>query len=218
MLILCSCLGCAIEPQFGPQTLYLDATVQRTAIRQSIVPENRPSFPMKAIIYPFWVEQDFDLDSLQKISVESTRAFWMVWSENRLFSTFHFSEQAIPLGTSWPESAGTNYDLVIIGRISQLFFGGNQGTTTLSLHVEIFDAKTGLRIWTMDHAGTIQGDFDKDYLLFRKRQRMPLDPYAAILTTLAKDMAQPIREWTSPRTPRPVIPQTPPENNLDSGS
>ena len=80
-----------------------------------------------------------------------SRQIWQVWLSLNAFQTL---EYAAEVGPYEPESAlalarRRGADLVVGGYINHYLDGGSGGTSSLSLSMEIYDARSGVLLWSM---------------------------------------------------------------------
>lgn len=195
LLVLTSLgLACShVEPRVGPQIVYQDVPVEKSELRINQSPAHPPAAPLSAVMHPF--ELLMEVDHPEIVSRQVSTAIWQEWVRSDIFPSLEFID---PFPNVLPQSPSPEIpapDLVIRGTVPYLSVSGSEGRTSFALHVEIFDAKSGNLLWSMDHSGSVTGQFDRDFILVRQKARMPFDPAQTVLTTLARDMARPLKSW-----------------------
>lgn len=194
------------EPRIGPQEVYSDAPVHRNNPLISVHPSNTPSAPMTAMLFPLQITQQMDKPLVLGRSLG--RIFWQTWSQAQVFPTLLYEDE-----TAWPGLAralavarAKDVDLVIRGEVPYFLSGGSQGTTSLSLFVEIFEVRSGQRIWIMEHAGRMEPRPRRDFIVAHHTRRLPEEPALSVMTILACDMAGYVGVWNNGWEVMPVCP------------
>ncbi len=212
--------GCAVNPKIADKsTVYVDAWVKRNNPEVYVEPMRSPPTPASALIVPFQVTQD--IASPQELGEQVTRILWQTWTRDRVFPKLQY-EADLRYGTT-PQAVALarkrGLDLVVAGKITYLMSGGSRGDTGVSLTLDIIDARSGERLWSMAHAGTIETGRTEDYIIFARKNRMPLDPVYAVVSTLAADMGGPVTKWNYGAVPPPPAgPNPPPPAPAGAGS
>lgn len=70
-------------------------------------------------------------------------------------------------------------EMVVGGYINHYMDGGSGGTSSLSLALEIYDARTGTLLWSMAQGGLMEARQVHDFYLFSIKERNPGDPAAS---------------------------------------
>jgi hypothetical protein len=186
--LLCS-LGCAsFEPRLGQQILYQEPKVQSARLAILEAPEMPAPRPMTAEVRPLTLLQRVNDPAAVETAV--TKLLVRSWSGDRVFLK---TTTPGPMGER--SSAHVEPDLIVTGTIPYLLVSGGKGTTTVALHLEIHDRRTGDLLWSIDHAGSITAGFDQDFILIQTKPRPPLDPVAKVMDALARDMGEVLRKW-----------------------
>jgi hypothetical protein len=202
LFCLLAAAACAVDAGLTrPPTVYVDEWVERPSHPDFYIsPANLPLTPRTALFIPFAMRQP--MDNRPYLEQELSRAFWRVWLAEQVSPALVFDE-----GGSWkgPEDAAARArakgaDLAVGGEITYAMFGGTMGETAISVRIQVVDAAGGQPLWSMAHAGSMKPIRSSDYILFTRRSRMPSDPVHLIMTALAKDTAEPVREWNWAKT------------------
>lgn len=192
--------ACAVDADLsGPRRVYIDEPVERPDGPEIYVqPMNRPLMPQTVLFIPFRINPS--VDQADFLETELSRTFWRTWLAAGVSPVLAFDEGRAWRGeddaVSRARKAGA--DLAVSGEITYLMFGGTTGQTAVSLRLYVLDAATGTLLWSMAHAGHVAMGPSRDYIFFTQHSRMPADPMHVILTTLAHEMAQPVRFWNNP--------------------
>jgi len=213
-LIVCLALlaGCAIEPKLTDKSVVLvDNWTRRNNPEVYVQPMHSPPVPTTALMVPFQVTQD--IAGGQELGEQVTRIVWQTWTRDRVFPKLLFEEQLRNATTPQAVAAARRLgvDLVVVGKITYIMSGGTRGDSGVAFSFDIIDVRTGERLWSMAHAGTIETGLTEDFILFTRRNRMPTDPIYAVTSTLAMDMGGPIIKWNyGYKAPPPAGPNPPP--------
>jgi hypothetical protein len=195
-LFLLGLIACAVEPRLSSLSIvYLDAYVKRTDPAVYVQPTAAPPRPLTAMIVPFTVSQD--IASAKMLGTQITQIFWQGWNQTQVFPSL-FYETGLEFKS--PEeimliARDRRVDLIVNGNITHILAGGTQGDSMVGLNLQILDVKTGARIWHMAQSGRMEPGQQHDYIIAMTRQRMPTDPINAIVTCLASDTGQLVRNW-----------------------
>ena len=213
LLAACFLAGCAIEPKLSDKhTLYIDNWTKRNNPEVYVEPLKAPPTPVSALIVPFQVTQD--IAGSQELGEQLTRVVWQAWTRDRVFPKLLF-EANLRNGTT-PQAVALarkmGIDVVIVGKFTYVMSGGTRGDSGVSFTFDVIDVRSGERLWSMAHAGTMETGLTEDYIIFARKNRMPLDPLTAITSTLAGDMGGPMTKWNygykapPPANPNPAPP------------
>lgn len=196
--------ACAANVQLAQKpVLYVDEWVSRPDPSIYVRPENSPISPLTAVMVPLRVAQSMDMR--HEVGRGVTRVLWQTWLADKVFPGLAYDEQNAWTG---PEEAlrrlsRSGADLVIGGTITNIMFGGTAGESTISLTLDIYDARTGSLLWSMAHAGAMANAPTMDYILLDRVSRLPDDPMHAIVTVLAHELGEPVKLWNQPPPPEP---------------
>ncbi len=188
--------ACAIQPAIDSQTtVYVDSAVIRNNPQIYVQPMGPPPGPYSALILPFRVTQDIDYS--RSLGSQVTETFWQAWTGQGVFPTLYYdrTREYINIEQAISEGRRMGVDVVVVGDITYIMSGGSRGETSVSFKVDIFEVSSGQRIWSMAHAGNMAAGLNQDYILFRKVDRLPLDPIYSIVTVLARDMGDLVKNW-----------------------
>ncbi|TVQ97729.1 MAG: hypothetical protein EA399_12630 [Desulfovibrionales bacterium] len=185
------------EPRIGPQEVTTDAPIFRGSPLIAIYPRNVPSAPLTALLYPMQVTQPTDIPIV--LGRALGRIFWQTWSHAQVFPTFVYEEE-----TTWPglsralaRAKALDVDLVVRGEVPYFLSGGSKGTTSISMRLEIYDVEGGQRIWMMEHAGRMEPQPRRDFIIAHHTRRLPEEPVSSIMTILACDLAMNVGQWNN---------------------
>ena len=213
--------GCGVdmEPKIANQSnVLVDNWVKRVTPMVSLQPKNNPPQPMRAIITPFKLTQN--LPQSRDIGTNITKIFWQAWNSMNVFPAFYFepgldynnTEQSLLVARD------RGADLIVTGTITYLLTGGSAGSNAVSLNVEIIDVATRQPIWSISQTGSLDPGLETDFILFRKRDRMPMDPINSIVTALAVDTGSLVQQWNNSGSQKPRNTLSPPSSQSQGGS
>lgn len=217
LLLLGICLAtvaaCATDLKLTDKsTVYVDNWARRNNPDVYVQPMHSPPVPMTALMVPFQVTQD--IAAAPELGEQVTRIVWQTWTRDRVFPKLLF-EPDMRLATTAQAVArarAAGVDLAIVGKITYIMSGGTRGDSGVAFSFDAIDVKTGERLWSMAHAGTLEAGRTEDFILFVRQHRMPLDPIYAITSTLAYDMGGMMIKWNygfkapPPAGPNPAPP------------
>lgn len=227
VVVLC---GCSIEPKItAKSTVYVDNWTRRNNPEVYVQPMRSPPVPMTALMVPFQVTQD--IAGAPELGAQVTRIVWQTWSRDRVFPKLLFEPEMVRADTAEAVARArtAGVDLAIVGKITYLMSGGTRGDSGVAFSFDAIDVRTGERLWSMAHAGTLEAGRVEDFILFVRKNRMPLSPIYAITSTLAYDTGGMMRNWNYgfkppvPAGPNPNpapqagAPSAPPVRPLGSG-
>lgn len=129
---------------------------------------------------------------------EVSRQIWQEWLSMRLFSVMQFAEESGPWNANSALAQGRKLgaELVVGGYVNSYLDGGTEGKSSASIQLEIYEVRSGTMLFSLAQAGLIEKIPARDYYLFSVKERMPLDPAALVVRTLARGMGQKVQEWT----------------------
>lgn len=195
--------ACAVDADVsGARRVYIDEPVQRLSAPDIYVrPVNQPLMPQSVLFIPFRINTS--VDRVNHLEMELSRVFWQTWLAAGVSPVLAFDESGSWRGENdaVERARAAGADLAVGGEITYLLFGGTEGRTAVSLRLNILDAATGELLWSMAHSGHMAQGPTRDYVFFSQHSRMPGDPMQAILSTLAVEMAQPVKLWNQPAPP-----------------
>ncbi len=184
-----------LQLRLGPPIFYGDPYVERSVAPIYLLPKQAPQEVPAGLI--FSPEVKTDMQGKARAGRELGRVFFRAWQGQGVFSSLEYADT-----DTWPGKAKAfqqarrrDADLVVHPRISHLLLGGSQGTTSLALEVDIYDAAEERLLWSMEHSGRMENAPDQDFIVFTRKTRMPSSPEYVVMYTLAYDLAQPVRKW-----------------------
>jgi hypothetical protein len=204
IILTASLSGCALfkpqdhwEPYIGPWEIYTDAPVFRNEPVISLRPVNAPASPLTALFFPLQVTQPMDKPLI--LGRAMGRMLWQTWNQVRVFPTFVYEEEVVWPGLDQALALARvrGVDLLVRGEVPYFLSGGSQGTTSLSVFVEIYEVQGGQRIWSMKHAGRMEPRPRRDFIVAYHHRRLPEEPVSSIMTILACDMAGYVGMWNN---------------------
>lgn len=216
LLVACAAVivlaGCAVDASLSnTPTVYVDERVSRPFNPEIYLePREAPLEPLSAVLVPLRLLPHYR--NADQISTELTRAIWNAWLRERVFPALAYdtSHAWRGPGSHLGKAAAQGADLLIGGEITRLMFGGTAGNTEIAIRLEAYDAATGALVWSMAHSGSMSAGMTKDWVLFTKKSRLPYSPEHHIMTTLAEDVAEPLKDWNhgqpeeDPEAPSPL--------------
>jgi OOP family OmpA-OmpF porin len=192
--------GCAhVEPSITQQTkVYRDAPVEKSRLAISIKPRTRLSDAPKALMFPLWVAQKMDNHML--VGAEMGRLMHQAWTEAEIFPTLAYDPQLVYRG---PEQAvrlarSLGADLVIVGIVPYFITGGTVDSSAITVQIRIYDTASGNLLLSMDQSARVNAKVPADWVLFTVETRLSDSPIAAAVTSIARDMAVPLKSWLPP--------------------
>lgn len=205
--------ACGIEPKLTDKhTLYIDSWTKRNNPDVYVEPLQAPPVPIAALVVPFQVTQD--IAGSQELGEQLTRVVWQTWTRDRVFPKllYEASLRSATTPQAVAQARKMGCDVAVVGKFTYILAGGTRGDSGVSFTFDVIDVRTGERLWSMAHAGTMETGLTEDYIIFARKNRMPLDPLSAITATLAADMGGPITKWNygykapPPANPNPAPP------------
>ncbi|MBQ7738893.1 MAG: hypothetical protein IJT59_04505 [Desulfovibrionaceae bacterium] len=188
-----------VTGDFGtPFQIQIDNHVRRQQPAIAVQPTAPCGHRPTAVFVPLRMRQE--ISNATSFSNQLSRQFWNVWLSLSAFHTLEFVQTSVPYT---PEMAlqiarMKGAELCVGGYIDHYLDGGSGGTSTVSLSVEIYDAKRGVLVWSMAQGGMLEARQVHDFYLFSVAERNPGDPAGLIARSLAWDMGQKILKWVNP--------------------
>lgn len=129
-----------------------------------------------------------------------SRQVWQVWLSLNAFQTLEYAPQGAPYEPSRAIALARQRgaELVVGGYINHFMDGGSGGSSSLSLAMEVYDARSGTLLWSMAQGGLMEARQVHDFYLFSIRERNPGDPSGLIARSLAWDMGREVLAWVDP--------------------
>ncbi|XPV75274.1 MAG: hypothetical protein ACNI27_11585 [Desulfovibrio sp.] len=179
----------------SPPDIYVDAQVQKSELVIAIKPQHRTLYPLKTLFYPLVITQD--LPDRIVVGRELGRIVHSTWAQQNVFPTLSYDDS---LAYRTPQQAiqqgrAVGADIVICAFMPYLYSGSTLDDTAMTLHIKIYDTARGMLIWDMMQSGRINETMPNDMIYFKAHTRIPDSPSYAILSTLASDMAIPLKQW-----------------------
>jgi hypothetical protein len=213
LLTACFLSACGIDPKISDKsTLFVDSWTKRNNPDVYVEPLRAPTTPLSALIVPFQVTQD--MAGSDELGEQLTRIVWQTWTRDRVFPKLiyenHLRNATTPQAVALARKMGI--DTVVVGKFTYIMSGGSRGNTGVSFTFDVIDVRNGERLWSMAHGGTMETGITEDYIVFARKNRMPIDPLSGVVATLAMDMGGPITKWNygfqppPPANPNPAPP------------
>lgn len=186
-----------------PIQIQWDNYVRRQPPAIYVAPQSPGYKRLKAIFVPLRSRQQ--IANAVSFNERLSRQVWQIWLSLNAFTVLEFAPEAGPYR---PESAVAyarrrGADLVIGGYINHFIDGGEGGDSSISLEIDIHDAKTGTQLWAMAQEGMMSARQAHDFYLFEISERNPQDPTGFIARSLAWDMGRVVLGWVDPSAAQP---------------
>ncbi len=177
-------------------TVFVDEAVESGGGPQVLVrPLDEPMRMPAAVVTPFRILQN--MEERKHLGLELGRMFWAQWVERQVFTQCEYYQNGPWEGPGHAVAIGRamGADLVVTGDVTRLFMGGTAGASELAMHLYVYETSTGKLIWNMIQSARIQNHPDQDFIFYRETSRMPMEPMAVLMQTIARDMAAPVHAW-----------------------
>ena len=211
LLVLCLFLGCSRSHDDSlitrnstgdfstPFQIHVDNFVRRQPPAVYVQPRDRRiDHRPTAIFVPLRVTQQ--IANPLSFGNSLSRQIWQIWLSLNPFERLEFCPEAAPFephrAIEFARRRGA--ELVVGGYIDHYFDGGASGESSLSLVIEIYDARNGVQIWHMAQGGMMEARSVHDFYLFSINERNPGDPAGLITRSLAWDMGRLVLAWVDP--------------------
>ena len=210
LLFVLPVLGCSSAPDDSRRTLKVSGDfstpfqvqvnnfVRRQPPAVYVAPRESLNRRPRALFVPLrMVQQIADPVSF---STMFSRQIWQVWLSLNAFQTLEYAADAGPYEPSRAMALARRRgaEMVVGGYINHYMDGGSGGTSSLSLALEIYDARTGTLLWSMAQGGLMEARQVHDFYLFSIKERNPGDPAGFIARSLAWDMGRQVLAWVDP--------------------
>ncbi len=189
--------GClSWEAAVGPQIFHVDPVVERVDPWLNVVPLKPALGTPGCICYPFIVRQE--IDNARGLGAEMGQIFWVRLVADRVFGVMPYADSPWPgVASACRHARSRGLGLVAMGEITRFLQGGQTGITAIALTFKIYDAESQTLIWSIAHAGQLEGRGDRDYMVLTRKTRMPSSPEYLVLETLAGDIGAFLKAWTT---------------------
>lgn len=209
VLTYCS-LGCARSPDDSYSSVSLTGNLSTPfqvladnfVRRQPPVAYVSPQAPLghrpRALFVPLRAVQE--VGNAVTFSDMLSRQVWQVWLSQGAFNTLEYAPYNGPFNRDRALALAKRKgaELLVGGVINHYMDGGNNGESSVSLGIEIYDVKSGNLIWSIAQGGLMEPEKKHNFYLFEVTERNPADPSGLITRTLAWDMGQLVRQWVNP--------------------
>lgn len=133
-----------------------------------------------------------------------SRQIWQIWLSTGAFQTLEYAPWAGPFERERALALARQQgaELLVGGYINHYMDGGSGGESSLSLSMEVYDARSGTLLWSLAQGGSMDARKTHDFYLFSITERNPADPSGLITRSLAWDMGRLILQWVDPSAVR----------------
>lgn len=169
------------------------------------VAANRPLLPLEdpapnALFVPFGLVQD-SIDHMP-ISFGVSRILWQQFLGEQTFKILEFSETRPPYrvehAVPMAKAMGANY--LVGGYITHFYDGGSSGDSKIAIVLEVYDTLSGALLWSISQTGVLPYEKNRDNVLFKVKNRMPVDSMSTLIAALGKNLAMYLHYWTDYNT------------------
>lgn len=129
-----------------------------------------------------------------------SRQVWQVWLSLDIFRTLEYDPQAGPFERERALALARRKgaEVLVGGYINHYMDGGANGTSSITLAIDVYDVKTGNMVWSINQSGMMEKQSKHDFYLFTINERNPADPSGLIARSLAWDMGKLVQKWINP--------------------
>lgn len=183
-----------------PGTLYSDSKIYLGEIQVMVHPNVNMEQAPTALFVPLGLTQD--MHDSRPVSEGVSRQVWQHFLSEGTFPTLELANMPPPyrVDLALPLAQAKGADMLVGGYITYYLDGGQTGHSKISLHLEVYDVKSGDMLWSIAHAGMLPYQPVRDFLLVQVKNRMPADPMSTLIAAVAGDMATLLHMWTSPKS------------------
>lgn len=213
-LLMLASLGCARSPDDSyssisvtgdfatPFQILTDNFVRRQPPAIYVQPTAPLSRKPTALFVPLRMVQQ--ITNAVTFSDMLSRQIWQVWLSLDIFRTLEYMPSAGPFekDRALALARQKNAEVLVGGYINHYMDGGQGGTSSITLAMEVYDVKTGNMIWSLVQSGLMDKETKHDFYLFTITERNPADPSGLIARSLAWDMGKLIQKWINPYADR----------------
>lgn len=200
LLLLVNLSGCSSGTStqwelLSPPVVISEVSVVREPPVVHVYPSSdAPS--LKVLFMPFRVTQPMSDPEMAGYGV--SKLFWQTWASMKVFQFMEFMPERGPFR---PDMAlrlakARGADMVVGGYVMNLLAGGTVGQSNLAIQLEAYDVSSGLLVWSMTQAASIEKPSSNDYVVFKTRNKTPSDPIYALTASIAVDMGQIMMNWS----------------------
>ncbi|MBQ7585700.1 MAG: hypothetical protein IJU40_05575 [Desulfovibrionaceae bacterium] len=192
-----------VTGDFGtPFQIQIDNHVRRQKPAVAVQPTSPCGHRPTAVFIPLRMRQE--MSNATSFSNNLSRQIWNVWLSLSAFHTLEFIETSFPYRPDMALQIARNKgaELCVGGYIDHYIDGGTGGTSSVSISIEIYDAKRGVMLWSMAQGGMMESRQVHDFYLFSVAERNPGDPAGLIARSLGWDMGQLLLKWINPAAMR----------------
>ena len=182
----------------APATVYTDSKIQIAQPQVLIHPNVNLEAKPTALMVPLGVTQAMNDQLL--VSQGVSRQVWQQMLQEAAFSALELTDMRPPyrVDMALPLASSLGADLLVGGYVTYYLDGGHSGDSSISIHFETYDVKTGNLIWSVVHAASLPYKYYRDFIIIQARDRRPADPMGGLIAAVAGDFAQLLHMWTEP--------------------
>jgi len=138
----------------------------------------------------------------QGISYGVSRIIWQQFLAEQTFSILEFSEVPPPYrvehAVRGAKAQGAQF--LVGGYITHFLDGASVGDSKIAIQLEIYDTETGSLLWAINQSGVLPYKTDKNNILFKVHNRMPIDAMSSLVAAIGADLAKYLHYWTEPES------------------
>ena len=210
LFIVIASIGCARSPDDSyssisvtgdfatPFQILSDNFVRRQKPAVYVQPQEPLDHKPTALFVPLRMVQS--MNQAVTFSDMLSRQIWQVWLSLGIFQTLEYAPYAGPFDRSRALALARqkHAEVLVGGYINHYMDGGANGTSSVSLALEVYDVKSGNMIWSIATSGLMEKEKKHDFYLFEITERNPQDPSGLIARSLAWDMGKLLQKWVNP--------------------
>ncbi len=190
-----------VEPHLDHVDIYHPPPVEFSERPVYVQPQNPAPAQLSAVVFPFWINQE--VQRKRNIGRSAGEIFWHTWLNKEVFSRLVYKS-----GIGWPgrseareiaRKEGTQ--LYILGQITNYMRGGSQGSSNISIKLNIYSTKNDSLVWSMQQSARMDPRPDMDFVLVKRKNWMPDSPTYVLVKSLSSSLAAPVYRWTHPLPP-----------------
>ena len=188
-----------VTGDFGtPFQIQINNFVRRQPPAIYVAPQSMLGRRPRALFVPLRATQQ--IANPVSFSEMLSRQVWQVWLSLNAFQALEYAPQGAPFEPSRAIALARQKgaEMVVGGYINHYMDGGTGGTSSISLAIEVYDARSGTLLWSMAQGGMMEARQVHDFYLFSIRERNPGDPSGFIARSLAWDMGREVLAWVDP--------------------
>lgn len=209
-ILLIASLGCARSPDDSyssiavtgdfatPFQILTDNFVRRQKPAVYVHPQAPLNRRPTALFVPLRMVQN--MNNAVTFTDMLSRQIWQVWLQLGIFQTLEYAPFAGPFERSRALAIARQKgaEMLVGGYINHYMDGGANGTSSITMNIEVYDVKSGNLVWSISQGGMMEKEKKHDFYLFEITERNPQDPSGLIARSLAWDMGKLVLKWINP--------------------